>query len=450
MKLAIALVFLVVASVAFHFLSPWWFTPLASNWGAIDDTINITFWVTGFVFIAVNLFIAYAVYRFRYSKTRKAAYEPENKKLESWLTGLTALGVAAMLAPGLIVWAQFIDVPEDAAVIEAVGQQWQWSFRLPGKDGKMGAVDNRLVSAVNPFGINPKDALGHDDILVSSNEIHLPINQPVKVLLRSKDVLHDFAVPQFRVKMDLIPGTVSYFWFTPTKKGSFEILCQELCGIAHHTMRGKVVVEDNESYQAWLSSYPTYAQTQLQSPGDATKGQQQYAICSGCHGAEGEGNVALNAPPLGGQGSWYLKRQLNYFKTGVRGAHEEDVYGKQMAPMAGILVDDTAINNVAAYISSLTPKSSKATISGNAEHGRALYRTCATCHGTQGKGNIGLNAPQLAGQADWYLKRQLQHYQQGIRGKHAKDNFGVQMILMANILKDEQELDDLITYINTL
>ena len=114
MALAIVLILLVVGSVLFHFLSPWYFTPIASNWGAMDDTISLTLWVTGFVFVAVNLFMVYAVIRFRYRKDRRAAYEPENKKLEWWLIGVTTAGVVAMLAPGLFVWAKFVNVPEDA------------------------------------------------------------------------------------------------------------------------------------------------------------------------------------------------------------------------------------------------------------------------------------------------------------------------------------------------
>ena len=152
MALAIALIILVIGSVLFHFLSPWWFTPIASNWGMIDDTITITFWVTGFVFIAINLFMAWAIIRYRYKKNRRAAYQPENKKLEWWLSGLTAVGVVAMLAPGLFVWAQIINVPEDASEMEVIGQQWQWSFRFPGKDGILGAVDARHISISNPFG----------------------------------------------------------------------------------------------------------------------------------------------------------------------------------------------------------------------------------------------------------------------------------------------------------
>ncbi|MDP9128877.1 MAG: cytochrome c oxidase subunit II, partial [Candidatus Binatota bacterium] len=212
MPLAIVLVLLIVGSVLFHFLSPWYFTPIASNWGTIDDTITITFWVTGFVFVAVNLFMAYCVIRYRQRKGSRAKYEPENKKLEWWLTAFTAVGVAAMLAPGLFVWANFINVPDEASAFEVVGQQWHWRYRFPGKDGKLGTVDARHISEENPFGIDPKDPNGQDDVLVSSPELHLPVGKPVKALLRSIDVLHNFAVPQFRAKMDLVPGLVTFIW----------------------------------------------------------------------------------------------------------------------------------------------------------------------------------------------------------------------------------------------
>lgn len=92
MKLVIVLVLLVVGTLVFHFVSPWWFTPIASNWESVDFTIDVTFVITGIVFVAVNLFMAYAIYRFRHSPDRRAHYEPENKKLEIWLTSITAVG----------------------------------------------------------------------------------------------------------------------------------------------------------------------------------------------------------------------------------------------------------------------------------------------------------------------------------------------------------------------
>jgi len=450
MKIAIALVLLVIGTVIFHFVSPWYFTPIASNWETIDDTIDITFWVTGFVFVAVNLFLAYAVYRYRFKKNKRAHYEPENKKLEIVLTVITTVGVAAMLAPGLYVWAKFIDVPEDAHVVEAVGQQWQWSFRYPGEDGVLGKVDATLITPSNPFGIDPKDNSGQDDILVSSNEVHLPLGQSVKFLLRSKDVLHNFTVPQFRVKMDLVPGMMTYLWFKPIRKGTFEILCEELCGLAHFTMRGNVVVDSEEDFATWLKSQPTFSQTQDFVHGDPDKGQALYAVCSACHGQKGEGNLAMNAPSLGGMNDWYLTRQIQYYKKGIRGSHKEDPLGQQMAAMANTLVDETAVNDVAAYIGTLRNTPHKNTIEGDPERGYSYYVTCGTCHGKKGEGNQGLSAPKLAGQHDWYLKRQLQNFKQGIRGKHKDDLYGVQMLLMAKVLQDEQAVDDLVAYINTL
>src|SRR5690242_1326491 len=131
MAIAFALVLVAIGSVLFHFLSPWWWTPIASNWAYIDHTIIITFWITGVVFTAIVFFMAYCVFRFRHGRGGRATYEPENKKLEWWLTIGTAVGVAAMLAPGLFVWYQFVTVPKEASDVELMGQQWQWSFRLP-------------------------------------------------------------------------------------------------------------------------------------------------------------------------------------------------------------------------------------------------------------------------------------------------------------------------------
>ena len=135
MAIAVVLVLLVIGTVIFHFVSPWWFTAIASNWGTMDDTVVLTFWVTGVVFILVNLFLVYVVIRYRHRKGQKADYEPENKKLEWWLTGITAVGVVAMLAPGLAIWGKFVTVPEGTAEVEVVGQQWHWSYRFPGADG---------------------------------------------------------------------------------------------------------------------------------------------------------------------------------------------------------------------------------------------------------------------------------------------------------------------------
>ena len=260
MHVVLILVLLAAGSVLFHFVSPWWWTTIASNWHYIDNTIIITFWITGVAFTAIVLFMAYCVLRFRHREGRRAAYEPESRRLESWLAIVTALGVAALLAPGLLVWGQFVTVPNGTSTIEAVGQQWQWSFRLPGKTGRLGSSDTNYVSSDNPLGLNPNDPAGQDNILILGDDLHLPVGKPVKVLLRSIDVVHDFYVPEFRAKMDLMPGLVSYFWFTPTRTGTFEIFCGGFCGVGHPMMRSHVVVDTESDYQAWLQQQQTFAQ----------------------------------------------------------------------------------------------------------------------------------------------------------------------------------------------
>ncbi|WP_451979574.1 cytochrome c oxidase subunit II [Azospirillum endophyticum] len=255
-----ALLAVVVGSVLFHALSPWWWAPIASNWRYIDDTINLTFWITGVVFAAVLAFVAYCVFRFHHREGRRAEYEPESTRLE-WILALgTAVGVAAMLAPGLVVWDQFITVPAGTVEVEAVGQQWSWNFRLAGQDGQLGATDIQDVRPDgNPLGVSPGDPRGQDDIVVEAADLHLPVGKPVNLRLRSLDVLHSFYVPEFRVKMDLIPGMVTQLWFTPTRTGRFQILCAELCGVGHPIMRGWVVVDDERAYQTWLGTQRTFA-----------------------------------------------------------------------------------------------------------------------------------------------------------------------------------------------
>ncbi len=452
MPFAVVLILLVLGSVLFHLLSPWTFTPLASNWGMVDFTVDVTLYVTAGIFIAVNLFVAFAIikYRHREGVASKARYEPENKRLETWLTGLTAVGVAAMLTPGLLVWAQFVDVPDEAHVVEAVGQQWHWTYRYPGADGKFGQVDAARINAENPMGIDPEDPNGQDDVVVLDPEARLPVNRPVKFLLRSKDVLHNFTVAQFRVKMDLVPGMDTYMWLEPTELGRFEVLCEELCGVAHHTMRGAVVVAEEADFESWLSNQPTFSEMGNLPHGDPNIGAAQYAVCAACHGQQGEGLVAMNAPKLAGQDPWYVKRELEAFKRGLRGTHEEDVYGKQMAPMANTLPDATAIANVVAHIATLPDEPAPATIEGNAVRGAEIAAVCAYCHGRDGMGNEATNAPRYAGLNDWYLVRQLENFKSGVRGAHPEDYYGKQMGFMGRILKDEQAINDVVAYINTL
>jgi cytochrome c oxidase subunit 2 len=260
MTIAFVLFLVVVGTLVFHFWSPWWLTPLASNWSGMDETLLLTFWVTGGVFMAVGLFMVYCVWRYRYQKDRKSEYKPEDKKLEFHLTWITAVGVVALLAPGLVVWNKFVTVPENAIKVEVMAYQWGWNYRLPGEDGILGKTSIQNISDDNPYGLDLNDPNGKDDLLVQDADLHLQIDKPVKVLLRSIDVLHNFYVPEFRAKMDMVPGMITFYWFTPTKTGEYEILCAELCGTGHYAMLGTVVVEEESDYSNWLAQQASFEQ----------------------------------------------------------------------------------------------------------------------------------------------------------------------------------------------
>ena len=249
----------IVGSVLFHIFTPWYWTDVASNWGSIDDTITLTFWIGGGVFIAVCLFMVYCVIKFSYKEERKAEYKPEDKKLETILTIATTLGVAALLAPGLIVWNQFINVPKNAIHVDVMAWQWGWQYRLPGEDGKLGSTKVANINDSNPFGIILEDPNGKDDVLIQSDVLHIKNNRPVKILLRSVDVLHNWYVPQFRAKMDAVPGTITYYWFEPNKVGEYEVLCAEYCGVGHYGMRGRVFVKSEQDYENWIQEQETFS-----------------------------------------------------------------------------------------------------------------------------------------------------------------------------------------------
>ncbi len=190
--------------------------------------------------------------------------------------------------------------------------------------------------------------------------------------------------------------------------------------------------------------------TAVAADGNAENGKALFVTCGICHGANGEGNQALNSPASGGQNEWYVLRQLTNFREGIRGADAKDVYGAQMRPMAMTLADDQAVADVAAYIATLPEPKLPATVDGDPETGKILYVTCIACHGANGQGDLILNAPRISNQHDWYIVRQIQNFKKGIRGSHASDIRGAQMRPMAETLKSEQAEKDVAAYINTL
>ncbi len=185
--------------------------------------------------------------------------------------------------------------------------------------------------------------------------------------------------------------------------------------------------------------------------GDPAKGKAAYAVCAACHGANGMGNKALNAPRIAGQEPWYLERQLKNYKGGIRGADPKDPYGMQMRPMALTLANDQAVSDMAAYVSSIpASKPSEITIKGDVTAGKASYMICQTCHGPKGGGNRALNSPNLTGLQDWYIVRQLKNFKAGIRGTKSGDLFGMQMRPMAMTLANDAAINNVTAYIATL
>jgi cytochrome c oxidase subunit 2 len=177
-------------------------------------------------------------------------------------------------------------------------------------------------------------------------------------------------------------------------------------------------------------------------------GEAIWASCASCHGAAGEGNRALNAPSLVNQDSWYLKRQLQHFRTGLRGTQSGDVLGAQMAAIASGLPDDEAIDAVVAYIAELPDTVPATSVDGDVALGRDHYdMICGACHGPGGEGNDLLAAPRLAGIDDWYLVEQYRNFAKGWRGYHADDKYGKQMRMMSGVLPDDQVIASVFAYI---
>lgn len=190
---------------------------------------------------------------------------------------------------------------------------------------------------------------------------------------------------------------------------------------------------------------------QMLAAGGERDGEALYAACVACHGDKAEGNRSLGAPSLRNQQDWYLKRQLQHYRAGLRGSHPEDSYGMQMQAIAKTLPDDASVDAVVAYIASLGSKAAEATLEGNIKRGADYYSNlCGACHGPAAEGLEILQAPALAGVDDWYLKRQYLHFRDGLRGADEADKYGYQMAIMARHLTDEAVLTDVLSYIQSL
>jgi cytochrome c oxidase subunit II len=233
---------LVLVVVATFYFTKTWLPPLKSDRIAIDHALAITLAVTGLVFIITNLMLAWFGYAYQDGPGAKAAYWHDSPRLEMTWTLVTAGILAIFLFNALSLWAKVTaPPPADAVLIEVTGQQFAWNVRYPGKDGVLGRTDHLQASQDNPIGLVKDDPASKDDLLLL-NQMYLPKDRPVRVQVRSMDVIHSFFLPNFRVKQDAMPGMTIDIWFTPTELGDFEIACAEHCGLGHYRMRGAVHV----------------------------------------------------------------------------------------------------------------------------------------------------------------------------------------------------------------
>ena len=241
--------------------------PSASDHGEkIDTMIWITLGITFFVFVITQILLFWFAYKYQEREDRKAYFFPHDNRLEVIWTVIPAIVLTVLVGFGLYYWFQITgEAPKNAQVVEVTGSQFKWEFRYPGKDGKLGRKYYKEINEVkgNPLGQVWSDPDNHDDI-VASQEMHLIVNKPVKLIINAKDVIHDVGLAHFRMKMDAVPGMPTTMWFTPKyttremkeKYGqdfTYEISCDQMCGQGHFSMRGTIVVESEAEHKVWLA-----------------------------------------------------------------------------------------------------------------------------------------------------------------------------------------------------
>ena len=239
-----------------------WLPPLASDHGAgIDRMLHYLLLSVGALYVIGNAVLGYFVWRFcRQGRVtlRMASKKAERRWLVIPVAVMLVVGEGGVFVLGLPVWGKYYgEPPADVLTVEVTAEQFAWNVRYSGADGKFGKTAFRLMSLDNPLGVDHSDANGRDDIILL-NDIHLPVNRPARIRLRSKDVIHSFYVPDFRLRQDSVPGMTIDVWFVPTQTGTYELACSQLCGFGHYTMRGLVTIVSDADFKAWLAEQASY------------------------------------------------------------------------------------------------------------------------------------------------------------------------------------------------
>jgi cytochrome c oxidase subunit 2 len=239
--------------------------PASVQGESIDNMIMWTLVITGVVFVITQILLFWFAFKYQEREGQKAYYFPHNNKLEVIWTVIPAIALTILVAIGLRHWFRITsEAPKDAMIVEITGKQFNWLIRYPGKDGQLGSKFYKNINdANNPVGQDWDDNLNKDDFM--SPEMHLVVGKPVKMIIGSRDVVHDVGLPHFRLKMDAVPGIPTTLWVTPKfttaqmkeKTGNpdfvYEISCDQMCGAGHFSMRATIVVETQEEFDAWTA-----------------------------------------------------------------------------------------------------------------------------------------------------------------------------------------------------
>ena len=251
-----------------HLLLP----PASSVHGAeIDGLMKVSMTLILVVFFALTPMLFYFAYKYRGKKENTAYFFAHNNRLEVAWTVIPTIVLTALIIYGLRTWDRAMNPDvSDANVIEVYSKQFDWTARYSGADNILGDANFRLVEGRNTLGVDINDEKAADDIVV--REVHLPVNKPVLLKFRSRDVIHSAFLPHFRVQMNCVPGLSTQFAFTPTKTTAemkenegedfeYVLLCNKICGSAHFNMQMKFVVESEEDYNKWINSQKTVQNT---------------------------------------------------------------------------------------------------------------------------------------------------------------------------------------------
>jgi cytochrome c oxidase subunit 2 len=249
---------LAVVTATSFIIHPVWLPVIASSRGiAVDRQMNETFVIIGVAFVAAHFLMGLFLWRFGSKRSGPALYWHESTRMEITWTAITAVIFIGLSLQGDRIWAReyLATPPANPMTIEVVAQQFAWNFRYAGADGKFGRTRPDKVSdaEANYIGLDDSDPAGADDIL-TQNVIAVPIHRPIQLILRSRDVLHSFFVPELRFKQDAVPGLGIPVTFTATRLGEYEVACAQLCGMQHYRMRARFLVLSDADFNAWLKA----------------------------------------------------------------------------------------------------------------------------------------------------------------------------------------------------